>query len=43
MGNTFQVRTALDYSPSSRTTYGVMLNTWYDPRNTLFWFFRNQL
>ncbi len=35
-GNTFQVRTALDYSPSSRTTFGVMFNTWYDPRNTLF-------
>ena len=32
MGNTFQVRTALDYSPSSRTTYGLMFNTWYDPR-----------
>ncbi|HMF73167.1 MAG TPA: TonB-dependent receptor, partial [Flavitalea sp.] len=28
MGNTYQVRTALDYSPSSRTTYGVMFNTW---------------
>ncbi|HTE07400.1 MAG TPA: outer membrane beta-barrel protein, partial [Flavitalea sp.] len=36
MGNTFQMRTALDYNPSSRTTYGLMFNTWYDPRNTLF-------
>ncbi len=36
LGHTFQVRTAMDYSPSSSTTYGMMFNTWYDPRRNLF-------